>query len=55
MKDEGVMAVFMKSCSLKLEKEGKENNFESLDAFDEGEFHRTLQSLAPSEVEFYGE
>ena len=32
--------------------EKKEN--EALDAFEEGEFRRTLQRLAPSEAEFYG-
>ena len=46
------MAVFLKSCSQKKE---NEDDFESLDAFDEGKFHCTLQSLAPSEAEFYGE
>ena len=49
MKDEGAMAVFLKSCSQKFE---KEDDFKSL---DEGEFHRTLRSSAPSEAEFYGE
>ena len=48
MKDEGVMAIFLKSCSQKFEKD----NFESLDDFDEGKFHRMLQNLAPSEAEF---
>ena len=52
MKDEGVMAIFLKSCSQKLE---KEDDFECLDAFHEGEFRRTLRSLAPSEAEFNGE
>lgn len=43
------MAVFLESCGQKLEKE------DDLDAFDEGDFHQTLQSLAPPEAEFYGE
>ena len=51
-KDERVMGIFLKSCSQKLE---NEDDFVSLDAFDDGEFHRTLRSLAPSEAEFYGE
>ena len=50
-KDERVMAIFLKSCSQKLEKD----DFECLYSFDEGEFHCTLQSLASSEAEFNGE
>ena len=38
-----------------LEKKENEADFESLDAFEEGEFRRTLRRLAPSEAEFYGE
>ena len=52
MKDEGVMALFMRRCR---EKKENEADFESLDAFEEGKFRRTLRRLAPSEAEFYGE
>ena len=38
-----------------LEKKENEDDFEFLDGFNEGDFHRTLRSLAPSEAEFYGE
>ena len=54
-KDEEVMAIFLKSCSQKLEKEGKWRYFKCLYVFDKGKFHCTLQSLAPSEVEFNSE
>ena len=41
MKDEeGVMAVFLKSYSQKKE---NEDNFVSLDAFDEGKFHACFE------------
>ena len=43
MKDKGIMAVFLKSCSQKLKKEGKKDDFEYLDASDKDEFHRMLQ------------
>ena len=38
-----------------LKKKGNEDDFEFMDAFDKGEFHRTHRRLAPSEPEFYGE
>ena len=36
MKDEGVMAVFLKRCSK------KKDDFEFLDALDKGEFYHSL-------------
>ena len=42
MKDEEVMAVLLKICGKNLEKKENENDFESLDAFDEGKLHCTL-------------
>ena len=38
MKDEGDMAIFLKSCNQKVEKKENKNDFESLDAFDESKF-----------------
>ena len=55
IKDEGVMAIFLKSCSQKSEKKENEDNFKCLYVFDKGEFHSMLRSLAPSEAEFKGE
>ena len=46
MKDKGVMVVFLQSLHLKVEKKENENDFESMDAFEKGKFHRTLQNLA---------
>ena len=37
-----------------LKKKENEGNFDCLDNFDESKFHSKLQSLAPSEAEFYG-
>ena len=46
---------FWRAVVKNLEKKENEDDFEFLDGFNEGDFHRTLQSLAPSEAEFYGE
>ena len=45
-------AVFLKSCSQKLEKKEKDDDFESLDASEKYSYCM-FQSLAPSEAEFY--
>ena len=55
MEDEGVMVLFLQKNSQKLKKKGNKDDFEFLDAFDEGEFHCMLQSLAPSEPKVYSE
>ena len=44
--------LFWRAAVKNLKKKENEKDFEILDAFGEGEFHRTLQILAP---EFYGE
>ena len=46
---------FWRAVVKNLEKKENEDDFEFLDGFNEGDFHRTLRSLAPSEAEFYGE
>ena len=46
---------FWKAVAKNLIKKVNEDDFESLDGFDEGEFHQMLQSLATSEEEFYSE
>ena len=48
-------AFFWRAAVKNLKKKENEDDFVSLDAFDDGKFHRMLRSLAPSEAEFYGE
>ena len=55
MKYEEVVAVFWRTAAKNLKKKENEDDFESLDAFDEGKFYRTLRSFALSEAEFYSE